>query len=116
MPAKRKLREEKQAMRLWDQHYRTEYIAAQCGVHPTTVVRWAHKNGKEVSYPYNRPGRLDPSEVVALRKRKNGYGKPLFSHRDIAEILGCSKSAVTKILRDKRQCLQDAGKEVPDWM
>jgi hypothetical protein len=100
MPANRKLKAERKAMRMWDQDYRTAIIADRCGVHPVTVVKWAHKNGKEVIYPYNREARLDRREVVSLRRRRM-FGKPLFTHRDIAEILECSKSRITAILKEE---------------
>lgn len=106
-------------MRLWDElegvEGRTATIARRVKVHPVTVVKWAHKNGKEVIYPFNRPARIDREEVIALRKERRG-GKPKWTHRDIAEIVGCSKSNVTKILNEERQKYLDDGKELPRWL
>ncbi len=120
MPANRKAQQEERAMELWERLEgtpgRTATIAKKIGVHPVTVVKWAHKNGHEVAYPYNRPARIDHKEVLDLRKKRNGRGGPLFSHRELAEILECSKSAITKILQGERQRHRDKGKEPPAWI
>lgn len=120
MPANRKAAQETKAMKLWDslegKPGRAETIAKKVGAHPVTIVKWAHKNGKEVTYPYNRPARLDYKEIFKLRKKRNGRGGALFTHRDLAEICECSKSAITKILKDERQRYLDKGQEPPAWL
>ena len=40
----------------------------------------------------------------------------MFTHREIAEICDCSKSAITKVLKDEKQRYVDEGKEPPAWL
>ena len=120
MPANRKAAQEAKAMKMWDalegEPGRTDKIATKLKVHPVTVVKWARKNGKKVVYPFNRPARLDYKEIFRLRKKRNGRGGPLFTHREIAEICECSKSAITKVLTDERQRYLDEGEVPPAWI
>lgn len=94
---------EREAMRLWDLGRRSTYIATTLGVNPSTVTRWAHKNGKKVDYPSRKVATIDVKEIVKLRKKTTRDGKPTFSHREIAELVECSKSRVAQILNEARK-------------
>lgn len=74
-------------------------------VHRSTVSRWAKKRGIELP-PYNRhvfrDDLVDTSEIVRLRRREM-EGRPMFTHQDIAGVVGCSTSYVKKVLAKSRK-------------
>jgi len=78
-------------------------------VHPTTIQRWARKNGISLA-PYNRHEQrddlVDKGKVLRLRKQfsvVNGKRKPSFTLKEVAGLCGCSPSYVKKVCARARK-------------
>jgi len=101
MPANRKPKQERRAVAILRRGRTAAHAAREVGVHPTTVQRWAQKHEIELQYPFNphvlRDDLVDTREIVRLRRKRRGDGRPLFTYPEIADLVGCSSSYVKQV-------------------
>lgn len=75
-------------------------------VHRTTVLRWAKRAGitfDRHNRHVDRDDLTDRAKIIKLRGLQHPDGKAVFTYERIAELCGCSRSWVSRVLAEARR-------------